>query len=52
MSNQKDKAQLFRNFVKRYQDVMYRALQVWRERCSYHRHNMERVKLRLINLHK
>lgn len=52
MSNQKDKAQLFRNFMKRHQDVMYRALQVWRENVRYHRHTMDRVKLRLINLHK
>ena len=52
MSAQKDKAQLFRNCIKRHQDVMYRALMVWRDRCKYHSHNMERVKLRLINLHK
>ena len=52
LSAQKDKAQLFRTFMKRHQDVMYRALQVWRENCRYHKHNMQRVKLRLINLHK
>lgn len=52
LSAQKDKAQLFRNAVKRHQDVMYRAITVWREACRYHRHSMQRVKLRLINLHK
>lgn len=31
---------------------MYRAIQVWREACRFHRHNMQRVKLRLVNLHK
>jgi len=36
MSNQKDKQQLFRNYMKRYQDVMYRFLQIWKERCQYH----------------
>lgn len=52
MSAQKDKAQLFRNFVKRHQDLMYRALMIWRERCRFHSHNMDRLKLRLIHLHK
>jgi hypothetical protein len=52
LSATKDKAQLFRNAVKRHQDVMYRALLVWKEACKYHRHSMQRVKLRLINLHK
>jgi hypothetical protein len=52
LSAQKDKAQLFRNCIKRHQDVQYRALQVWRENCRYHRHTMQRVKLRLVNLHK
>lgn len=31
---------------------MYRAIVVWREACKYHKHSMQRVKLRLINLHK
>ena len=31
---------------------MYRALQVWRENVKYYNHNKERIKLRLINLHK
>ena len=52
MSNQKDKAQLFRNFMKRHQDVMYRALSVWKDNCKYYNVTTERVKLRLINLHK
>lgn len=52
LSATKDKAQLFRNALKRHQDVMYRALVVWKEACKYHRHSMQRVKLRLINLHK
>lgn len=52
LSAQKDKAQLFRNAVKRHQDVLYRAIQVWKEACKYHSHNMQRVKLRLVNLHK
>jgi len=52
MSNQKDKAQLFRNFMKRHQDVMYRALSVWKDNCKYYKVTTERVKLRLINLHK
>lgn len=43
---------MFRNFMKRYQDVMFRALQVWRDAVRYNKHNMARVKLRLINLHK
>jgi uncharacterized protein YutD len=52
MSSQKDKAQLFRNFMKRYQDVMYRGLSIWRENVRFYKHTMDRVKLRLINLHK
>ena len=52
MSSQKDKAQLFRNFMKRYQDVMYRGLSIWRENVRFYKHNMDRMKLRLINLHK
>lgn len=31
---------------------MYRALVVWRDACKYHHHSMQRIKLRLINLHK
>jgi len=31
---------------------MYRALSIWKERCKFHSHNMDRLKLRLINLHK
>ena len=31
---------------------MYRFLLVWKENCKYHKHNMDRVKMRLINLHK
>ena len=31
---------------------MYRALVVWKEACRYYRHNMQRMKLRMINLHK
>ena len=31
---------------------MFRALMVWRERCKFHSHNMDRLKLRLIHLHK
>ena len=38
--------------MKRYQDVMYRGLSIWRENVRFYRHNMDRVKLRLINLHK
>jgi hypothetical protein len=38
--------------MKRYQDVMYRAMQVWIENVKYQKHTMDRVKLRLINLHK
>lgn len=43
---------MFRNFMKRYQDVMYRAIQVWRENVRFYKHTMQRVKLRLVNLHK
>jgi gas vesicle protein len=52
MSNQKDKAQLFRNYMKKHQDVMYRGLCVWKENVRYYKHTMDRMKLRLINLHK
>lgn len=43
---------MFRNFMKKYQDVMYRALVIWKDVVKYHKHNMERTKLRLVNLHK
>ena len=52
MSNQKDKSNVFRNFVKRHHDVMYRALIIWRENLRFYHHNMDRMKIRLINLHK
>jgi len=52
LSSQKDKAQLFRTMIKRHQDVMYRGLQVWREAVRYHKHTQQRIKLRIVNLHK
>ena len=52
MSNQKDKINLFKTAFKRYQDVLYRAWQEWRERVKYHNHTMKRLKLRLTNLNR
>ena len=43
MSNTKDKVNLFRNFVKRHQDVEYRALQVWRENVRFYKNYSEIV---------
>ena len=33
-------------------DVKYKALLTWKENCKHYNHNMDRVKLRLINEHK
>jgi len=33
-------------------DVKYKALMIWRENCKHFSHNMDRMKLRLINEHK
>ena len=33
-------------------DVLYAALLRWKENCQHYNHNMERVKLRLINEHR
>ena len=52
MSNQKDRAQFFRFFIKKHQDMVYASLQRWRDAVRHKKHNMDRVKLRLINLHK
>ena len=43
---------MFRNFMKKHQDVMFRFLQVWKEYVKYEKHTADRMKLRLINLHK
>lgn len=32
--------------------MMYKAIEKWRDNCRYYKHNMDRFKLRLINLHK
>ena len=52
LSNQKDKTYLFRNFMKRWQDIQYKALLLWKENIKHYKHNMNRLKLRLISLHK
>lgn len=52
MSNQKDKSNVFRNCIKRHHDVMYRALMVWKENMRYYDHTMDRILIRMINLHK
>jgi hypothetical protein len=36
----------------RYDDLKYRALCIWKENMKYHNHTMNRVKLRLIEIHK
>jgi hypothetical protein len=48
----KDKYNLFRQCCIRYADLKYRALMVWKENVEYYKHSMQRVKLRLIELHK
>jgi len=48
----KDKYHYFRQMFIRYKDLMYRALMVWKGNCKYHSHTMDRVKMRLIQLHK
>lgn len=52
MNKQKDKYNLFRQCCIRYSDLKYRALMLWKENVQYHNHTMQRVKLRLIELHK
>lgn len=52
MSNQKDKINLFKQAFKRYQDLLFRGWQEWRERVKYHNHTIKRLTLRLINLHR
>lgn len=52
LSSQKDKTYLFRNFMKRWQDIQYKALLLWKENIKHYKHNMNRLKLRLISLHK
>ena len=52
VSNTKDKAHLFKNFMKRYQDVQYKTLIIWKEYVKYFKFNMDRIKLRLIGVHK
>jgi len=48
----KEKFRMFRRMCIRYSDVKYRALMVWKENNEYHKHTMQRIKLRLINEHK
>ena len=38
--------------VIRYKDLMYRAFVIWRDAQSHHTNTMDRVKMRLIHLHK
>ena len=52
LSAQQDKIQLFRTFMRRHQGVMYRAFLIWKENVRFYNHTMERMKIRLINLHK
>ena len=33
-------------------DVLYQALMIWKQNCQHYTHNMDRVKLRLIEQHK
>ena len=33
-------------------DVKYKALMLWKENCKHYSHNMDRVKMRLIEQHK
>ena len=33
-------------------DVKYKALMLWKENCKHYNHNMDRVKMRLIEQHK
>lgn len=48
----KDKHNLFRQMCIRYADVKYRALIIWKESVDYYKKTMQRIKLRLIELHK
>jgi len=52
LSRRKEKFRLFRKAFIKYHDVKYRALMVWKEANGYHKHTMERIKLRLIFEHK
>jgi hypothetical protein len=48
----KDKYNQLRKWCMRVSDAKYRALMVWKENIQYWNHNMGRMKLRLIELHR
>jgi len=48
----KDKYNLLRKCCIRYSDAKYRALMVWKENIQYWNRTMNRMKLRLIELHR
>ncbi|CDW85127.1 UNKNOWN [Stylonychia lemnae] len=52
VNRSRDKYNLFRQCVIRYSDLKYRALMIWKENIVYHNQQMQRIKLRLIELHK
>lgn len=52
ISKTKEKFRLFRKLFIRYVDVKYRAFVIWKDANDYHKHTMERVKLRLIFEHR
>ena len=48
----KTKYHCLRQAYLRHCDVKYKAFLIWKQNCKHYSHNMERVKLRLINEHK
>ncbi len=48
----KDKYNLFRAAFIRYVDLKFRAFSLWKENVVYHDSQINRIKLRLIELHK
>lgn len=46
------KRDLIRDAFKRYNNMTYRALMIWKDACKHHNHTMDRVKMRLINMHR
>ena len=51
-NNTKDKYNALRTMCIKYADLKHRALMVWKENVQYFNSTMERVKLRLIELHR
>ncbi len=51
-SKSRDKYNLFRQCCIRYTDLKHHFLMLWKKNVQYHNHTMQRVKLRLIQLHK